>query len=202
MVKPSTVKQELAFDGASLGLSESLFDSLLHSLIRRETERVADAIDIALGVETTTETMARPVSVNGWQLPIPERPIQSVNSVSINTDLAPGNDVTASDYIVHDTHLELDPTQNNRTSWPTERRSITVEWSHGYPDGDEPAPINGAIIGLVRHALQEIESDGVTSESIDGQTADYELGETVVTRHLMRARRFDKPNFYDGASVV
>lgn len=202
MVTPDAVKDEIAVSADAVGLTASEFDALLSTLIDRETARIEDAIDVKLGTETATQTFRRPPSVAEHLLPLPKRPVQSVADVTIDTDRAGGNDVTSSEYIVNETHLELKPDNGVRDSWPTLRRSITVEWTHGYPDGSEPKPINGAIIGLVRHAIQEFESDGVESESIDGQSVTYELGNAVVARHIHRAQQFDEPAFYGGAQVI
>ena len=201
MVTPSDVRDELAVGPNALGLTDAEFDSLLQTLIDRETERVADAIDVALGTETTTESLSRPGHVDEYDLPLPDRPVQSVADVTIDTDRAGGVAVASDDYEVNDAHLELLPSAD-RDAWPTERRSITVEWTHGYPDGSEPDVVAGAIIGLVRQAVQEIDADGVESESIDGQSVTYELADAVVGRHLGRAHRFDEPDYYGGANVI
>lgn len=201
MITPADVREELAYSDDAVPDAIDDVDGFLQGLIDRETLRVSDEIDVSLGVETVTEQTSRPASVDGVFLPLSNRPIQSVVDVTIDTDRVSGDDVTADDYIVTETHLELDP-EADRNRWPTKRRSITVEYEHGYPDGDVPAPIDGAIIGLVRHAITEIEGDGVNSESIDGQSVDYELGEDVVARHLHRANQFDEPSFYGGTQVI
>ena len=200
-VKPADVRQELAFSDDALPDAIDDVDTFLQGLIDRETLRVEDEIDVSLGVETVTEQTSRPASVDGVFLPLDNRPVQSVVDVTIDTDRVSGPAVTADDYIVEETHIELEP-EADRNRWPTKRRSITVEYEHGYPDGDVPAPIDGAIIGLVRHAITEIEADGVESESIAGQSVNYELGEDVVARHLYRAKQFDEPSFYGGTQVI
>lgn len=209
MVTAADVRNELAFDEVALEMSSEEFDALLEGdpddpnddgLIGRETERVEDTIDVNLGTETVTETLSRPTSVDEFALPMPKRPVQSVASVEI-ADHAGGPDVAVDDVIDHETHLELKPSADRR-SWPTARRSITVEWTHGYPEGETPAPITAAIIGLVRQALQEIEADGIESESLDGHSVTYELGEDVVARHLARAKKFDAPSYYGGSQVI
>jgi len=201
VIEPTDVKDELAFDAETLKLSEADFDALIERLINRETPRVKDAIDVSLGTEAVTETVSRPASVDKFDLPLPNRPVQSVASVTIDTDRVGGVAVATEDYTVHETHLELLPSAD-RTAWPTERRAVEVKWTHGYRESDTPEPIRGAIVGLVRHALQEVESDGIKSESIDGHSVTYELGDDVVQRHLMRAKRFDAPDYYSGAQVV
>ena len=200
-VTPADVREELAVSDDALPDAIDDVDGFLQGLIDRETLRVSDEIDVVLGTETTTEQTSRPASVDGVFLPLDNRPVQSVVDVTIDTDRASGPAVTADDYIVEDTHLELEP-EADRNRWPTERRSITVEYEHGYPEADVPGPIEAAIIGLVRHAITEIEADGVSSESIDGQSVNYELGEDVVARHLYRAKQFDEPSFYGGTQVI
>ena len=200
-VKPADVREELAFSDDALPDAIDDVDDFLEGLIERETLRVSDEIDVSLGVEPTTEQTSRPASVDGVFLPLDNRPVQSVVDVTIDTDRASGPAVTADDYIVESTHLELEP-EADRNRWPTDRRSITVEYEHGYPEGDIPEPIDAAIIGLVRHAITEIEGDGVDTESIAGQSVNYELGEDVVARHLYRAKQFDEPSFYGGTQVI
>lgn len=201
MVTTADVKRELSFGSDAVGLSESDFDSLISDLIARETERVADEIDVALGEETTTAELARPETVDEYDLPLPKRPVKSVASVDIDTDRVGGDPVSSDDYYVEDTHLELKP-DADRTQWPTARRSITVEWTHGYATDSEPEAVAAAIVGLVRHALQEIDADGIESESIGSQSVTYELADTVIARHLSRAHRFDEPDYYGGAQVI
>ena len=200
-VTPADVREELAVSDDALPDAIDDVDGFLQRLIDRETLRVSDEIDVSLGVETVTEQTSRPASVDGVFLPLDNRPVQSVTSVDIDTDRASGPAVTADDVIVEDTHLELEP-EADRNRWPTDRRSITVEYEHGYPEADVPEPIDAAIIGLVRHAITEIEGDGVDTESIAGQSVNYELGEAVVARHLYRAKQFDEPSFYGGTQVI
>ena len=201
VIDVTDVRDEVAFSEEALSLSESAFDAVVTRLIGRETERVEDAIDVSLGTETATETLSRPASVVEHALPLPKRPVQSVESVSIDTDRVGGAEVTADDYVAHETHLELLPSAE-RSWWPTDRRAIEVEWTHGYTESDVPDPIRGAIIGLVRQSLQEADADGIESESIDGQSVTYELADDVVSRHLARAKRFDEPDFYGGTQVI
>lgn len=201
-LSPADVKVELGFSGDAVGLGDTDFDALIADLIARESERVEDAIEIQLGETTGTDTLSRPSHVAGPYLPLPERPVHSVASVTIDTDRVAGGDVAASDYrVTNQAALELLP-EADRARWPTERRSITVEWSYGYPMDDTPDVVNAAIIGLVRQALQEIDADGISQESIADQSVNYELPDAVVARHLNRAKRFDEPDFYTGANVI
>ena len=196
VVTPTDVKDELSFGAAALGITDAEFDTLLEDLIGRETERVVDEIDVALGTETTAKTLSRPASVDGWDLPLPKRPVQSVESVEIN-----GYELATGEYFVAPTHLELLPAATS-VRWPTDRRSITVEWTHGYPEADIPEPVTGAIIALARSTLQEMEADGLESESVDGDSVSYEPRDDVVARHLGRAKSFDAPSYYGGTQVI
>ena len=200
MLTTDDIRDELSFDERALGMDAGAFDELLDRLLDREQSRVEDAIDVALGTETVTDTLSRPSSVAREDLPLPNRPVQSVESIEISDD-AGGAAVAVDDVFVEDAYLELKP-EADRNSWPTRRRSVIVEWTHGYPDGETPEPVRGAIIGLVRQALQEIEADGVENESIDGHSVSYELADDVVSRHLYRAKRFDEPSYYGGSQTV
>jgi len=195
------VRSEVAVGPAALGLSEGEFDALLDRLIQRERERVADAVEVSLGTVTTTETLSRPEHVAPAFLPLPDRPVQSVSSVTLDSTRVGGPDVTADQYLATDTHIELRPGAD-RQRWPVARRSIEVTWTHGYTESEIPQPVVGAIIGLVRQALIEIDGEGITSESIDGQSVDYEVPGDVVSRHLRRADSFDEPSFYGGSNLV
>lgn len=201
-VDVSHVRDELSFDERSLGLSDSEFNELIGRLIKREVERVEDVVNVSLESKTVTETLERPSGVQTFDLPLPKRPVTDVSSVDVDTDRVGGPGVGVEDVIVHETHLELKP-DTDRSRWPTERRSVTVEWTHGYGESvDVPGPIQAAIIGLVRSGLQEIEADGIESESISNQSVTYELRDDVIRRHLQRAQRFDEPTYYGGAMVV
>lgn len=200
MVTPDDVRDELSFDSNALGMDEPEFESLITRFIDRETERVEDAIDVVLSEETTVEQLSRPSSVDGPFLPLPNRPVQSVESIKIAKHVG-GATVSVDDVFVEDTHLELKP-DAERNQWPTDRRSIEIEWTHGYDAETLPGPVRAAIIGLVRAALQEIEADGIESESIGDQSVSYELRDDVVARHLRRAKRFDEPSYYGGAMMI
>lgn len=194
-VDASDVTAELAFGADALGISDSEFTELLDGLISRETERVTDAVDAAFEPETVEEVTQRPEHVDGHDLPLEHRPVRDLIDVSVDT----GTEVAVSDVIVHDTHLELDP-DADRSRWPTKRRSVTVEYEHGYTT--VPEPINGAIIGLVRHALAEIEADGIESEAIENDSVTYEPKDAVVRRHLTRAKRFRAPSYYGSTGAI
>lgn len=200
-VSVNDVRDELAMTSAALGLTASEFDELLQRLITRETERLETTLGVSFTEATASILTSRPSHVTGRHLPLPSTPVQSVSSITIDTDRAYGSDVAATDVIVEDTHLEL-RADAPRDVWPTTTRSIDVTWTHGYPEGDVPAAVDGAVIGLVRQAIQEIEADGVTSESIAGDSTTYELPETVVNRHIARAADYVAPTYGGGIQVI
>ena len=195
-VTTDDVRDELPVDeGAFPHLDTTGFDELLETLIERETERVESQTDSAVGTETTTVRISRPEHVDGHLLPLDARPVQSVASVTVDDDT-----VDSSDYLVEETHLELLP-DASLLSWPTRRRSVTVEYTYGFPADGTPAPVDGAIIGLVRQAVVDVESGGVTQESIAGDNVSYAVPDDVVARHVRRAREH-VPEFRGGAQVI
>jgi len=199
MVTTVEVKDELAFGSDAVGLDDATFDSLISSLIARETERVEDAIDVSLDTQTVTESLARPEHVNEHDLPLPARPVQSVASVSVDTDRVGGEAVSSDDYRVDDAYIELLPTAD-RDGWPSARRSITVEWTHGY--AEVPPMVRKAVTRLVRARLRAIDEDGIESDSLLGDSISYEPEESVIARARGDALEADEPEYYGGAGIV
>jgi|AKVG01.1.fsa_nt_gi hypothetical protein len=200
IVSVDDVKSETSYTASGLGLDSVTFDNLIERLIKRETLRVQEEIDVSFGEKTETFLIERQESVGEYFLPLPERPVKSLDSISVDLERAKRNkDIEVSDVIVKETHLELKP---ERGDFPTTRRSIEVKYTFGYSSSDVPEVVEGAVVGLVRQAIKEIESDGVLEESIEGQSVDYEMPEKVIERHLGRARQFDEPNFYGGTQVI
>jgi hypothetical protein len=110
----SRVRGEITTGPEALGLSEGEFDALVDRLIQRERERVADAVDVSLDTVTTTETLSRPEHVAPAYLPLPDRPVQSVSSVTLDSERIGGPAVTADQYLVTDTHnCDLGPTASD-----------------------------------------------------------------------------------------
>lgn len=196
VVSIDAVRDELPVDeGAFAHLSASGFDSLLDRLIERETQRVESVVDTQFGVASTTEETSRPAGVDEAFLPLSTRPVQAVTSITVD-----GDAVSLSDVYAESTHLEL-RADADRSGWPTRRRAVTVTYDAGIPEADVPAPIEGAVIGLVRQAVVDIEAAGVTQESITGDNVSYELPDQVVARHLARASAYEPPSFYGGVQV-
>jgi len=198
-VKTADVKNELAFDADAVGLTPADFDSLISDGLDAATDRVEEWIDASLTTETATEDISRPEHVAVYDLPLPERPVQSVASVDVDTDRVGGATVSPEDYRVEATHIELEPAAD-REEFPTERRSVTVEYTHGY--AVTPRPVEKAIIRLVRHRLQTVESDGISSESIGGDSVTYSPPRQLVEEIKEDLSEYKAPSYYGGASLV
>lgn len=193
------VKRELAFDAVALELDESDFNQLLQESIESATERVGEWVDVSLEPESATEVISRPEGVDGHLLPLPHRPARSVESIEIDTDRIGGAEVSADDVIVKETHLELPP-EHDRHSWPTRRRSVAVEWTHGYEE--VPGPLMKAIVRIVRNRLQQVESDGVDSDSVFGDSISYRPPQEVLAEARAEVQEFREPSFHGGAMVI
>jgi len=198
-LQPEEVTSELPFDADAFGMTEADFNSELESYIATAAERVEDWLGVSLEPETATETLSRPSHVDDHDLPLPDRPVQQVASVTIDTDRVSGDDVDADDYWVEETHLELKP-DASRDSWPTDRRSITVEWTHGLEE--LPEGVKKAIIRLVRARLRAITADGISSDTIMGDSISYEPEEIVIRRARGDAAGYEAPSYYRGAASV
>ena len=198
-LSPAQIAPELPLDADALGLSSDEFDQLVQTALDAAEDNVADMIDVALETETAAQTLSRSHAAEPHDLPLPERPIQSVASVEIDTDRVGGETVSSDDYEVNDTHLELLPTAERET-WPTERRSITVEWTHGY--ATVPPMVRKAVTRLVRARLRAIDEDGIESDSLLGDSISYEPEEAVIARARGDALEADEPDYYGGAGVV
>jgi len=196
----SDVKREINFDHAAFGLSEMKFDAIIDEALGEAVTQVEEWLHGSLSTTTAEVEIHRPEGVPEYDLPLPERPVQSVDSVSIDTWRVPGDDVTDEDYIVHDTHLELTP-DASRDKWPTDRRSITVSYTHGFDE--VPNPVRSAIIRIVRHRLQRIDSDGVADEEIPG-AGSVTYTEDVKMYRSIRGELMDyeAPTYYDGVMAL
>lgn len=198
-LSPDDIKPELPLSAEALGLGSDEFDQLVERAIDAAVDNVEDWIDASLETKTSSESLSRSKAAAEYDLPLPDRPVQSVEEVTVHTDRVGGKDVSSEDYVVHETHLELLPTADRR-SWPTARRSITVEWTHGYED--TPPMVRKAIVRLVRAHLRAIDEDGIESDSLLGDSISYEPEEAVVARARADAMESDEPQYYGGSEVV
>lgn len=102
-------------------------------------------------------------------LPLPGRPVQSVDSVTettTDTELEVGDDV----YLESSAVLVLDEFAN-LAEWPDRRRNVEVTYTFGQ-DG-VPSRIKQVLVDLVHWRLHHDETLPVSSESLDGDSAEY-----------------------------
>lgn len=196
-LEPSDVESELPFDADAFGWTDEKFQNEIAEYTEAAADQVETWLGVPLSVQETKERLSRPSHVDGHDLPLPEMPVQDVVSVSIDTDRVYGGDVDEDDYWVEETHLELKP-EADRDTWPTDRRSITVEWEYGFDE--VPKRARKAIIRLVRMRLRSITADGVESETILEDNVSYESEEVVVARARQDVAGLETPSYYGGTA--
>ena len=202
-VSQSELERELPFGAADLGVDDTTedsdgntdWDNLLTDLLEREAEWLEEQLGTTFERTTVTESVSRPDHVDGQDLPLPERPIADVNSVTIDGDTLSGGN-----YAVEDTHLVLLDGASRR-KWPTDYGAIDVEWTYGF-DG-APGPVREAIVRLVRNALERIKTDGLETEATgDGASYSYRLPSDVRAAAKGTASEYEAPSYYGGAGVL
>lgn len=192
------VQRELMAGPEEFELTTSEFDLVTDRAIDGAEDRIEEWLDTSLSVQTTTQELSRPESVDPVDLPLPERPVQSVSSVDIDTWVA-SDDVSSDDWVAHDTHLEL-VHDASRDAWPTDRRSITVTWDYGLRS--VPEPVRKAIVRLVRRRLHDQFGDGYDSESVGGDSTTYTSDSEFYASVRADVVPFEAPSYYGGAFVL
>ena len=199
VVPVNYVRQELPFGADALDLDETEFEALLVERIGDAVDRIEEWVGTSLTVETVERSLSRPEAADPYDLPLPQTPVQSVESVDIDSWVADGPSVDADDYVAHDTHIELEP-DADRNEWPTERRSVTVVWDYGY---DElPGPIKKAVVRLVRLRLWQREADALESESVFGESTSFSDPAQVEADIRRDVAQVEAPSYYDGVMVI
>lgn len=173
------LKDEIPFAADAYQLNSGEWDALLTRLLDEESSRVesSEYADTRFTTTQTSRTWRGNANLaNGrMDLILPERPIQSVESV-----IQDGDELTEDgDYVVLDeTHLRVLP-DAEITRWTDKiDMPLTVEWTYGFEE--PPGDIRDAVIRLVRSRLERIKSDGLGSESMPtGQSADYRPPEEI-----------------------
>lgn len=193
---PAALERELPFGAADIGVDSTEWADLLQTVIARESARIDGWADTSFAATTASASLARPAHVPTQDLPLPKRPVQSVQSVT-----ADGTTLTEeSDYTIAATHLVLSD-DAAIDAWPTAYRSVTVEWTYGH-DG-VPGPVEDALVRLCRNAIERIQTDGLESEATgDGASYTYRLPAAVkadvhgdVTDHAV-------PSYHGGVMVI
>lgn len=202
-ITPVELERELPFGPHDLRLDDETEDAdgntewerLLLDVLGRESSRIETWAATVFETGTTSATLQRPVHVDGEDLPLPERPVVSVESVSVD-----GSALTEGvDYAVEDTHLVLlDGADIGR--WPTERGSVSADWTFGF--ASPPPEVVDALVRLCRNAIERSQTDGLESESTgDGASYNYRLPGDLLAEVRPTVRAHSAPSYYGGASV-
>lgn len=173
---------------------ESQFESALERALGAASSMVEEWAGTRYEPTDIEETIARPAHVPDSDLPLPKRPIQSIESVAVEGETLSEDD----DYVVSDTHLSLvaEPT-SGIDEWPTDSRSITVDWSYGFDDA--PEPVREVVIRLARNALDQIETDGYVSDDAGWS---YRPPTDIKAECAAIVSNYEAPSYYSGAMIV
>jgi len=195
-VSTGELKTELPFGPGDFPVQDdTAFDAVMGRGLDAASGFVEEWAETVYASESTTATLSRPASAREHDLPLPRTPIQSVASVTVD-----GDPVDATDYVVHDTHLELATADSGPAplggEWPTDRRSIAVKWTYGFTE--VPAPVHEVIVRLARNRLEQIETDGIATE----ESWTYRPPEQLKRECQAMVREFAAPEYHTGAMVV
>lgn len=190
------VEDELPFDRRAFGLTANQWSNVLERHLSAASDDVEKWTGTVFTAEQVERNLSRSEGVDPYDLPLPETPIESVKSITVNgTSLSKKDDV-----IVHDTHLELQP-DAPVAEWPTESRSINVTWTYGYDE--VPAAVERAIIRLVRTSIDQIKVDGLVNESLPGGSS-YSYRPPSDTRAEVKSNLdgYTAPTYSGGTMVI
>lgn len=205
-VMPEEFERELPFgaadfridDEADLGSGNTAWDLVLTRAIDAAERLIEDWLDTKFELTTVTMSLSRPEHVDSDELPLPNLPIDSVDSVSTEDE---GALTEGDDYHVLETHLRIEEDSSVISSWPTGFQEIDVTWDYGY-DG-APEPVREGIIRLARNAVEQISTDGLESESTgDGASYSYRPPAQLKAEVLAMVREYEAPSYYGGAMVI
>lgn len=201
-VTTAQVQRELPFDANDFHLLDDAgFTVLLEGdtntegLLERESRRLEDWASTTWTTQQSTEALARPEHVSKLELPLPHRPIESVSSVTVN-----GDALAEADYHVLDTYLRVADDSTAIDAWPTAFQSVEVTWTHGFTE--VPPEVVGGLIRLIRNALEQIETDGLSSESIGSASYSYRVPAAIKREVMAEVSPYAAPSYYGGVSLV
>lgn len=184
------LERELPFDERSFGLDGATWANLLTDVRARVEDQVEQWTDAPFEARTASETL-HGSRADGDALPLPRRPVISVQSVVADGESL---DLTT-DVEVTETHIELrDAAPIDR--WPRGRYNVAVEWTYGFQE--VPGPVEDAIIRLVRNALDNIETDGLQSESEDQISYTYRTPASVKAEARAQVQQYAAPSYGSG----
>lgn len=194
-VSTSELEEHIPFTAESLGIGADEWDAELSKALGAAADDVEDWTDTRFELTDASATLSRPCGVTEYELPLPKRPIESVTSVEIDDET-----LAESEYVIHETHLELEPEADTKR-WPTTRRSVSVEWNYGY--GTVPGRVRDVIIRLARAALDRIKTDGLESEALgDGTSYSYRAPSEIRREAQAQVSEYKAPSYYGGAQVI
>lgn len=204
-VSQADLKRELPYDHNDLRLSTTDFDALLDDVLAREADRVEGPAyaDTAWETRTATETLD---GTGSRDLPLKNRPVQSVTSLTVREGEDPTETVTVdpSEVWVYDAYLRLktddEGGQDDITEFPDEPQGVTVEYEWGYTEA--PGLVEDAITRLVRAALDMVETDTITSEGVAGHSLTPKPPRRIRRMVAREVRRFRPPRYKRGAEVL
>ena len=194
-LEASGVQEELPFDQSDFPVQDQQqYDNALKRALDAASELVEQWTDTVFTPTTESATLSRSVSVPRSELPLPKRPVRDVTSVSVA-----GTDLAADEYRIGETYLYLLPGAPV-SEWPTDRLSIDVTYTYG--SESVPAPVERAIIRLVRNALDQIETDGVESDRTASESYTYRPPEAIKRECVAMVADYRAPSYYNGAQIL
>lgn len=194
----SELQSELPFDARDFPMQDAgAFDGACRRSLESASDLVEEWTGAVFETQTATKSLSRRSTLPEYILPLPEAPVQSVESVTVSTRDTEMLLAETDDYVVEETYLELDTDPaSDLDEWPASRRSIAVEWTYGYESC--PAPVQEAIIRLARNRLDQIETDGVNTES----SWQYRPPAKIKHECIEMISPYDAPSYSGGATVI
>lgn len=184
------IERELPMSAGSFGLDEATWANLVSDVRGRAEDQVEQWSTAPFEATTTSQTL-HGSTADGDHLPLPDRPVISVQSIVADGETL---DLTT-DVHVSETDVELLEAAPI-DSWPHGRHNVDVEWTYGFEG--VPGPVEDAIIRLVRNALDRIETDGLDAESEDQISYTYTVPASVKAEARAQVQQFSVPSYGSG----
>lgn len=197
------LEREIPFDAIDFDVDDETedadgnteWDNLLLGILDRESGRIEKWANTVYEVADASATLEREDHVPNRDLPLSNRPIQSVTSVTVGGDAIDIANIHAAE-----THLVL-LDDASISSWPTTFRSVDVEWTYGFES--VPGPVEDALIRLCRNALERIQTDGLNQEQIvGGGMWNYRVPSEVLGEANAVVSAHSAPSYDSGVMVI
>lgn len=202
-VETGELKPELTYNAVTLGLSDAEFQTVLQNGLSEASDFVEQWTGTVFTPTTATARVAQPPRATAYDLPLPERPIQSVSSVTVDgTSLTEGDDYRISRDA---THLRLIPGAAI-DEWPAEDAAALaapgaeVEWTYGYET--LPGPVRSAVVRIARHYVAQIHEDGLEQESAEDRSEIYRPPEAIKAECKTMIEGYDTPSYSGAAGAM